>query len=207
MQGSHPDGTAVSAMDYLLDGQQTVPEGRGLSSRKRGASIRELPRLRPSYSTRAGSTRAPALERQAVISTGDLTGAGLIYVSVDHIGNQNSSPEEAAVVSALISELLGTRATWIDRDGHEHFLTLDDILVVAPYNAQVFEIQRRLPGARVGTVDKFRDRELQFPSTRSRPQAARCTTGYGLSLQLAQAERRDITRKVHHHSGRVSDGL
>ena len=30
MQGSHPDGTAVSAMDYLLDDQQTVPEGRGL---------------------------------------------------------------------------------------------------------------------------------------------------------------------------------
>ena len=46
-----------------------------------------------------------------------------------------------------------------DRDGHERSLTLDDILVVAPYNAQVFEIQGRIPGARVGTVDKFQGQE------------------------------------------------
>jgi hypothetical protein len=159
MQGSHPDGTAVSAMDYLLDGQQTVPEGRGLF-------LEETWRLHPQiaaftselfYEGRLQSR--PGLERQAVISTGHLTGTGQIYVGVDHIGNQNSSPEEARVVCALISELLATRAKWIDRDGHEHFLTLDDILVVAPYNAQVFEIQRRLPGARVGTVDKFQGQE------------------------------------------------
>jgi uncharacterized protein len=35
-----------------------------------------------------------------------------------------------------------------------------DILVVAPYNAQVGEIQKRLPDtARVGTVDKFQGQE------------------------------------------------
>jgi superfamily I DNA and/or RNA helicase len=34
-------------------------------------------------------------------------------------------------------------------------VTLADILVIAPYNAQVFELQKRLGGARIGTVDKF----------------------------------------------------
>lgn len=37
--------------------------------------------------------------------------------------------------------------------------TLDDILIIAPYNAQVFELQERLPGARIGTVDKFQGQE------------------------------------------------
>ena len=38
-------------------------------------------------------------------------------------------------------------------------VTLDDIVIITPYNAQVFEIQQRLPGARVGTVDKFQGQE------------------------------------------------
>jgi superfamily I DNA and/or RNA helicase len=54
---------------------------------------------------------------------------------------------------------LSTRTTWIDRDGKERILTLDDILIIAPYNAQVFELQQRLPGARIGTVDKFQGQE------------------------------------------------
>ena len=49
--------------------------------------------------------------------------------------------------------------TWIDRDGKEHKLTLDDILIVAPYNAQVFALKHALPNARIGTVDKFQGQE------------------------------------------------
>ena len=32
-------------------------------------------------------------------------------------------------------------------------------MIIAPYNAQVFELQDRLPGARIGTVDKFQGQE------------------------------------------------
>jgi hypothetical protein len=34
-------------------------------------------------------------------------------------------------------------------------VTLDDILIIAPYNAQVFDLKDRIAGARIGTVDKF----------------------------------------------------
>lgn len=54
---------------------------------------------------------------------------------------------------------LEANATWVDARGAERPLTLEDILVITPYNAQAFEIQRRLPGARVGTVDKFQGQE------------------------------------------------
>jgi uncharacterized protein len=78
---------------------------------------------------------------------------------VEHDGNQNASPEEARAVAALVNGILGDKATWIDRDGEEDLVTLDDIVIITPYNAQVFEIQQRLPGARVGTVDKFQGQE------------------------------------------------
>ena len=60
---------------------------------------------------------------------------------------------------SLVRGLVEQRSEWIDMKGMSRSLTLDDILVIAPYNAQVFELQERLPGARIGTVDKFQGQE------------------------------------------------
>src|SRR5436309_2382669 len=38
-------------------------------------------------------------------------------------------------------------------------LRLNDVLIVSPYNAQVYKLTQRLPGARIGTVDKFQGQE------------------------------------------------
>ena len=43
--------------------------------------------------------------------------------------------------------------------GATHPLRLNDILIVSPYNAQVYKLIQRLPGARIGTVDKFQGQE------------------------------------------------
>jgi len=48
----------------------------------------------------------------------------------------------------------------MDKNGETHALTLEDILIVAPYNAQVSALRQKLPsGARIGTVDKFQGQE------------------------------------------------
>jgi uncharacterized protein len=86
-------------------------------------------------------------------------GAGLRYLAVHHEGNQNSSPEEANEIKRLVEEILGSHASWVDSAGKEAAIKLEDILIIAPYNAQVFELQERLPGARIGTVDKFQGQE------------------------------------------------
>jgi superfamily I DNA and/or RNA helicase len=99
------------------------------------------------------------LELQEVRSTSALHGAALRYVPVAHTGNQSSSPEEVEVVRALVNDVLVAHPTWTNREGLEAPLTLADILIIAPYNAQVFELQARLPGARIGTVDKFQGQE------------------------------------------------
>ena len=54
--------------------------------------------------------------------------------------------------------------TWHDADGVSRPIALDDVIVVAPYNAQVAEIQAALEArlgrrGNVGTVDKFQGRE------------------------------------------------
>ena len=88
-----------------------------------------------------------------------VNGAGVRYLAVPHEGNQNSSPEEVDQVRLLVAEILGSGATWINDQGIEAVVTLSDILIIAPYNAQVFELQDALPGARIGTVDKFQGQE------------------------------------------------
>ena len=59
----------------------------------------------------------------------------------------------------MIRSLVQQDASWVDKDGRERPITSDDVLIIAPYNAQLFKIQERLPGARVGTVDKFQGQE------------------------------------------------
>lgn len=159
MQGSHPDGTAVSALDHILGDHQTIRPGHGLF-------LEETWRLHPDvcgftsevfYEGRLISR--PGLENQKIVSTVSIQGSGLRYLPVAHDGNQSSSPEEANAVFALVRALLDDGATWIDKNGNEKPIELNDILIIAPYNAQVFEIQERLPHARIGTVDKFQGQE------------------------------------------------
>ena len=159
MQGTHPEGTGVSALNHLLGVHQTIEWERGLF-------LEETWRLHPDicgftselfYEGRLKSR--PGLDTQRVVSGGPLNGSGLRFMPVTHTGNQSASPEEANKVYALVRDLTDGNSRWIDKDGNEHVLTLEDILIIAPYNAQVFELQERLPGARIGTVDKFQGQE------------------------------------------------
>ena len=68
------------------------------------------------------------------------------------------SAEEIQAIAARIVEVKG--ATYRDRDGRERIVTNADILVVAPYNAQVNALRIALPNeVRVGTVDRFQGQE------------------------------------------------
>ncbi len=157
-QGSHPEGTECSALHHLLNGKQTIAPNEGLF-------LEETWRLSPSICAYTSElfyegklSPRPGSEAQAIVGAGAFSGSGLRYVPVHHSGNQSSSLEEAAAIATIVKNLVDAGATWIDRKG-SHPLTLEDILIIAPYNAQVFEIQRRIPGAKVGTVDKFQGQE------------------------------------------------
>lgn len=86
-------------------------------------------------------------------------GSGLRYLPVEHTGNHNCSPEEADAVEGLVRQIVDGGAFWTDADGAERPVGLEDVLIITPYNAEVFELRQRLPGARIGTVDKFQGQE------------------------------------------------
>jgi uncharacterized protein len=159
MQGSHPEGTDVSALDHILGGERTIPADRGLF-------LEETWRLHPAICNFTsevfydGKLRSRnGLEQQVIRGAAPVNGSGLYFLPVAHTGNQNCSPEEAEAVGHLVKAILSCNATCVDREGKEKPLTLNDIVIITPYNAQVFEIQQRLEGARVGTVDKFQGQE------------------------------------------------
>ena len=174
LQGSHPEGTAVSALQRVLGTAKTMPEDRGLF-------LPETWRLAPAitsftselfYEGRLASR--PELAVQRLVSPAGFNGSGLWYVPVEHTGNQNESPEEARAVGDLVRRLLDGHH-WVNQRGEQSPLGLDDILIVAPYNAQVGAIQELLPHARAGTVDRFQGQEAAvviYSLTTSSPEDA-----------------------------------
>ena len=160
IQGVHPPDADVSALGHLLGESATVDPSRGIF-------LDQTWRMHPdicAFTTEQfyeGRLRPqPELRRQTVAGPGPLGGHGLRFIPVEHTGNTNVSAEEADCVAALIRELLAASAAWVDREEVRKPLTLQDVLVVAPYNAHVAVLRSTLPaGARVGTVDKFQGQE------------------------------------------------
>jgi predicted RecB family nuclease len=159
-KGVHPPGADVSALGHLLNGRATIADDQGIF-------LTETRRLHPDVCAFTSElfyegrlVARPENTQQRLNATDPLGGTGLRFAPVLHFGNQNESREEVDKVVVAIEGLLKSGATWTDKKGETHAIALDDILVVAPYNAQVAALIERLPtGARVGTVDKFQGQE------------------------------------------------
>jgi uncharacterized protein len=158
-QGAHPEGTDVAALVHVLRGSKTVRNDRGLF-------LDTTWRLHPDicaftselyYEGRLGARAGN--DRQRIGGPTRFAGSGLFLVPVEHRGNQSSAPEEVDAIRRIVEDLLQDGVTWTDRDGVAHPLGRNDILIVAPYNAQIAALRRVLPHLRVGTVDRFQGQE------------------------------------------------
>lgn len=177
-KGAHPDGADVAALVHVLG------KDRATLADDQGLFLDRTWRLHPAicaftselyYEGRLASI--DGLERQRLDGDTPFAGAGLSLVEVPHEGNQSRSDEEIDAVQRIACHLLaGTR--WTDHEGRTRALAPADILVVAPYNAQVSALRRALAPlgvTRVGTVDKFQGQEAAiviYSCTASSPQDA-----------------------------------
>jgi predicted RecB family nuclease len=163
-QASHPPGAAASALEHLLNGAKTIASDRGLF-------LHQTRRLHPLISSFTAEafyegrlSSAPNRERQAVLAPEDAPaaafgGAGLVYVPVEHDANQSRALEEVEAIASIVAQLTAEGVRYRNVDGDEAPLTEADLMIVAPYNAQVTALAERLPRVRIGTVDKFQGQE------------------------------------------------
>ena len=164
IQGVHPGRSGESSLEYLLNGMATIPAERGIFL---GTTWRMHPDVCRFISDAVYDGRLepePNNAKQSLLLSDDahpaLMPTGLRYVPIEHDACSQRSQEEADLVVQLVSSLLKQR--FRNKQGHEHPMTLNDILVVAPYNMQVNLLKQVLPpGARVGTVDKFQGQEAE----------------------------------------------
>jgi len=158
-RGTHPDGADRSALEHVLGDAHTVAAHRGLF-------LDVTRRMHPAlcevisdvfYDGRLTADRSCALQSVDTPDAG-LRGAGLRFAPVTHRGNSVKSQEEALAVDAITRALL--RGTFTDSRGETRQLTASDIVVLAPYNAQVSALAQSLPAdVRAGTVDKFQGQQ------------------------------------------------
>jgi predicted RecB family nuclease len=175
LKGSHPDGAEKSALQHLIGEHKTITDGMGLL-------LPETWRMHPKvceftsemfYEGKLGTrpvTRPRVLEGHAWVK-----GAGIWFVPLRHRGNRNSSAEEVEKITEIVASLLKPGVKWFRSGTESKQVKLEDLLIVAPYNAQVSDLAERLPGARVGTVDKFQGQEAPvviYSLTTSSPEDA-----------------------------------
>ena len=177
LQGSHPPGADRSALAHMLGDAATMPATRGLF-------LETTWRLHPDlcaftsevfYEDRL-EPESHLITQEVRSSEAVVDGTGPRRVGVITTGEDNASPVEAEAVAAVARSIVEAGTTWVDEHGIEAAVGWADILIVAPYNAQVGELKRRLPpDARVGTVDKFQGQEAPisiYSMTTSSPELA-----------------------------------
>lgn len=160
-QGTHPERCDESALSWITEGHHVLPPERGYFLDR---SWRMHPALCAAVSRLSYDDKLQSHEPVTAVRALDGIRPGIQVVAVDHAGNSVESREEADEVTRQIEDLLGRH--WLDPadSSAPRPLGQDDILVVAPYNAQVAMIRHGLAAAslgavRVGTVDKFQGQQ------------------------------------------------
>jgi hypothetical protein len=164
IQGVHPGRSGESALEYLLDGQATVAEDRGIFLGTTWRMHEDVCRFISDavYDGRLMPDAANQRQRLVLDASAHpkLKPTGIRFLPVRHDGCKQRSDAEAAVVKDLVDSLL--QQGYIDKKGKRRPMTLENVLVVAPYNVQVNLLKTLLPaGARVGTIDKFQGQEAE----------------------------------------------
>jgi superfamily I DNA and/or RNA helicase len=162
-------------LEHLLNGRKTISEDMGFLLPQSWRLHPEVCKFTSSvfYEDKLSSH---AIARSRVLEGHDwLDKPGLYFVPVEHEGNRNSSAQEVQVIATIVEGLLRPKVKWFYSAGNSRSLRSDDILIVAPYNAQIADLCTRLPKMRIGTVDKFQGQEAAvviYSLTTSSPEDA-----------------------------------
>jgi uncharacterized protein len=159
IQGDHPGLSASSCLEYLMGDDRVIAPDRGIFlpvTRRMHPGVCEFI-SRAVYEGRL-QPDAEAASQTLVATDGQTSLTGARLEPVIHAGRSQVSPEEVQAIVQAVGDLTGSSYT--DRNRATRRIGHADILVVAPYNAQVNALRAALPAeVRVGTVDRFQGQE------------------------------------------------
>ena len=160
ISGNHPNKSGKSVLDYLLENKDTI-------SSEKGILLNKTFRLHPNINTFTSEnfyenrllTEPNNINRKIEYSADCMIKSeGIHTILMNHTDRSQTSIEEYEVIKKLMKQLIGCKFT--DYDKSDRKLTIEDILIVSPYNAQVNFLAARLnKGARVGTIDRFQGQQ------------------------------------------------
>ena len=155
-QGSHPDESGQSILEYLLQDHATIRPDLGVFLPQTYRMHPDVCRLISDLVYDGRLKSAATTENHVIPALAEIISkqAGVHFVPVEHEGNTQGSEEEVEVIVALAKQFIGHQL-WSGRP-----TDWNDILFVAPYNYQVNLLRETLPDdARIGSVDRFQGQE------------------------------------------------
>ena len=163
-QGTHPEDSGLSILDYFLGHQPTVAPEMGVfldTTYRMHSAVNQFiseavyeGKLKSASENDLQTLQIPSAVNEVLARQN----AGIVFYPIEHEGNTQKSEEEAKAIQKLVKDLCKGSLTL--RDGVARAVTLDDMLFVAPYNAQVALLQSLLGNkAKVGSVDKFQGQQ------------------------------------------------
>jgi superfamily I DNA and/or RNA helicase len=156
-QGVHPEPVDGSALGWLAGSDEVLSQDYGYFL---PATYRMEPDLCTVVSSNWYDSRLNSVAPNRKLEGVD---PGFYPIEVDHFGNSTESLDEAKKVVALVQQLMDKN--WSSGEYSGKLVDApENFIVVAPYNAQVQLIRKKLDEAGlesipVGTVDKFQGQE------------------------------------------------
>jgi len=163
IKGSHPNESGQSILDYLLEGKDTIPIDRGIFLNKTYRLNSKLNEFISSnfYEERLICDEITNKRKIKFNKKSKIKNEGVNYIEMTHKNNVQTSIEEFEIIRDLMKDMIGLE---YDDNGEFKELTVDDFLIISPYNTQVNLLISKLEEAkiknpRVGTIDKFQGQE------------------------------------------------
>ena len=163
IKGTHPNESGQSILDYLLEGKDTIPIDRGIFLNKTYRLNSKLNEFISSnfYEERLICDETTNKRKIKFSKKSKIKNEGINYIEMNHKNNVQTSIEEFEIIRDLMKDMIGLE---YDDNGELKKLTVNDFLIISPYNTQVNLLISKLEEAkiknpRVGTIDKFQGQE------------------------------------------------
>ena len=163
IKGTHPGIAGKSSLEYLLEGYDTIPPEKGIflnETRRLNKNICEF--ISSSFYDSRLKPHPVTKERFVKLDLEGINSEGINFIPMSHENNSQKSIEESDYIKNLINKSIGKKCK-DNKDSSERKVSLDDILVVAPFNAQVNYMTRNFDkNTKIGTIDKFQGQEAKI---------------------------------------------